>query len=359
MTVHPILSKRNRLLVYWLIWLIIGLGQSLLIISSSGISVTAAFSDGLISAFIFGITAIALWFPVNQFKQGIKNTGMTILNHLLLALIALGVWIFLTRFLVLAFLDDEASYRAFWENSIYYRAGAGAFIYMVVILTYYLLISMDNIARKNMREAKLENMLKETELMMLRSQINPHFLFNSLNSISSLTISDAPMAREMLIKLSDFMRYALSSKDDRSVSLRTELENMKLYLDIEKVRFGERLVFIEDVGDECRDVQVPNMILQPLYENAIKHGVYESTDRVRIKLAARRSSGSVSISISNDYDPENIAPGGTCTGLNNVRRRLELYYDKRGWLDITKEEGIFTAEITIPEQTGRENEGRR
>ncbi|MDT8400595.1 MAG: histidine kinase [Bacteroidales bacterium] len=356
MMIHPILSKRNRLLVYWLIWLLIGLGQSLLISYSSGISVPAAFSDGFISAIIFGITAIALWFPVNQFRQGINNIRMTLINHLLMAVIALGIWIFLTRFLVLAFLDEKEFYKSFWENSIYYRLGAGAFIYVVVILTYYLLISMDNIARKDMREAKLENMLKETELMMLRSQINPHFLFNSLNSISSLTISDAPRAREMVIKLSDFMRYALSRKDDRTVSLRTELENLRLYLDIEKIRFGERLEFREDVEDECLDFKVPNMLLQPIYENAIKHGVYESSETVNIKLTARRLNGAVNISISNDYDPESISPGGTGTGLKNVNRRLELYYGNRAWLRTTKEAGLFTAEIYIPEKTDMENE---
>jgi LytS/YehU family sensor histidine kinase len=202
-----------------------------------------------------------------------------------------------------------------------------------------------------MRQAKLENMLKETELMMLRSQINPHFLFNSLNSISSLTISDPAKAREMVIKLSEFMRYVLSRKEDRTVSLRTELENLKLYLDIEKTRFGERLEFEEDLSEESLDVKVPNMILQPLYENAIKHGVYESTGTVNVKLSTRKLDAGISISISNDYDPETIAPGGTGTGLNNVSRRLELYYGTRAWLKTQKEERVFTAEIYIPEKS--------
>ena len=348
--IHPILSKRNRLLVYWLIWLIIGLAQSLLITFSSDISVSASFSDGFFSAVIFAVIAVALWFPVNQFNTSRNSLLMAIFNHLIMAIIALGIWVFLTKFLVLAFFQDNDPYKSFWENSIYYRLGAGAFMYAVVILTYYLMISIDNIAEKNIREAKLENMLKETELMMLRSQINPHFLFNSLNSISSLTISDAERAREMVIKLSDFMRYALSRKDDRTVILQTELENLRLYLDIEKIRFGERLVLEENVQDECLVVRVPNMILQPLYENAIKHGVYESADVVNINLSAKRVNGAINISISNDFDPESIPPGGTGTGLNNVRRRLELYYGNRAWLKTIKEDSVFTAELYIPEQ---------
>ena len=349
--IHPILSRRNRLITYWLIWIIIGLGQSLLISYSSGISSTAAFSDGLFSAVIFGLAAIALWYPVNNFKAGINDFTMLLVNHLLMVVITLGIWIFLTRFAVLALIQEKEIYKSFWEDSIYYRLGAGAFIYVVVILAYYLLLSMDNIARKEMRQAKLENILKETELMMLRSQINPHFLFNSLNSISSLTISDPAKAREMVIKLSDFMRYALSRKEDRTVSLATELENLKLYLDIEKTRFGERLEFEEDLSDDSLDVKVPNMILQPLYENAIKHGVYESTGTVNVKLSTRKLDAAISISISNDYDPETIAPGGTGTGLSNVRRRLELYYGNRAWLKTQKEDRVFIAEIYIPEKS--------
>ncbi|MBN1387133.1 MAG: histidine kinase [Bacteroidales bacterium] len=348
--VHPILSKRRRLLVYWLIWLLIGLGQSLLITFSSDISVAASFTDGFLSALIFAVIAVALWFPVKQFNTSRNSILMEILNHLAMAFIVLGIWVFLTKFLVLMFLQDKPSYQSFWANSIFYRLGAGAFIYAVVMLTYNLMISIENIARKNFREAKLENMLKETELMMLRSQINPHFLFNSLNSISSLTISDAERAREMIIKLSDFMRYALSRKEDRTVDLRTELENLRLYLDIEKIRFGERLVLEEDVQEECLRVRVPNMILQPLYENAIKHGVYESAEAVSIKLIAKRVNGAISIIISNDFDPECIPAGGTGTGLNNVRRRLELYYGNRAWLKTKKEESVFTAELYIPEQ---------
>ncbi|MDZ7739239.1 MAG: histidine kinase [Bacteroidales bacterium] len=349
--IHPIISKRNRFIVYWLIWLIIGLGQSLLVYFSSGTGTTASFADGFFSAVIFALLSMALWFPVNYFNAGDSSLRMSFFNHLGIALIVLALWIFITKYLVISVLRDETEYLVFWKNSIYYRIGAGAFMYAVIILTYYLMISMDNIAKKNIREAKLENTLKETELMMLRSQINPHFLFNSLNSISSLTVSDAGRAREMVIKLSEFMRYALSQKEDRTVSLETELGHLRLYLDIEKVRFGERLIIEENVSPGCLKFPIPNMILQPLYENAIKHGVYESTDTVRIKLSTEALSSGILIRISNDYDPASIPAGGTGTGLKNIRRRLELYYGKRSWLLTEKDNSIFTAELFIPGKT--------
>ena len=141
------------------------------------------------------------------------------------------------------------------------------FIYGLVILTYYLFESLTNLSEKKAKEARLESLIKETELKMLRSQINPHFLFNSLNSVSSLTITDPEKARDMVIKLSEFMRYALSRKDEQPVSFRSELENLRLYLNIEKVRFGDRLSIEENIDENCLEIKMPVMLLQPLYEN--------------------------------------------------------------------------------------------
>ena len=168
-----------------------------------------------------------------------------------------------------------------------YRVGTGVFIYGLIILTYYLFVSLSNLSEKNAKEARLESLVKETELKMLRSQINPHFLFNSLNSISSLTITDPEKARDMVVKLSEFMRYALSRKDEQPVSLQNELENLRLYLDIEKVRFGDKLTTEEIIEPNCLDFKIPVMLLQPLYENAVKHGVYESTESVRIHYTGK------------------------------------------------------------------------
>ena len=184
---------------------------------------------------------------------------------------------------------------------------------------------------------------------MLRSQINPHFLFNSLNSVSSLTITDPEKARDMVIKLSDFMRYALSKKDEQPVSLRSELENLRLYLEIEKVRFGDRLSTEENIDAECLDVKMPVMILQPLYENAIKHGVYESTERVNIRTSVKCRNGFLEIVISNNYDQTVTTPSkGTGTGLMNVSKRLDIFYSKRASMKTTKENGIYTVSLFIP-----------
>ena len=227
-----------------------------------------------------------------------------------------------------------------WEQGSLFTAS--------LFLSYYLFVSLYNLSEKNAKEAKLESLVKETELKMLRSQINPHFLFNSLNSISSLTITNPEKAREMVIKLSEFMRYALSKKDEQPVSLRSELENLRLYLDIEKVRFGDRLSTEENIEEKCLDAKMPVMILQPLYENAIKHGVYESTELINIRTKVSCNNGYLEIVISNNYDPSPSPAKGTGTGLINVSRRLDLFFGNMASIKSVKENGIYTVSLFIP-----------
>jgi len=243
---------------------------------------------------------------------------------------------------------DNLNYQEFWNTTLPYRIGTGVFIFGLVTLTYFLFVSMTNLSEKKAKEARLESLIKETELKMLRSQINPHFLFNSLNSISSLTITDPEKARLMVINLSEFMRYALSRKDEQPVSLRSELENLQLYLDIEKVRFGEKLTTEENIEPRCLEFKIPVLLLQPLYENAVKHGVYESTDCVKIKTHAKIIDGFIEIIISNNYDPAPSQKRGTGTGLLNVTRRLELFYGKKASIKTSKENGIYTVILYLP-----------
>ncbi len=346
--IHPITAIRSRFYIWWLIWLLTGLGQSLLTYYISDLGLWASIADGMVSAILYSLLAITIWFPINQFSTQNTKVAILLVNHVIVAIITILLWLFGTKLICSAITPDKEAYNSFWNISFYYRIAAGVFIYALIILSYYLMISIENINRKNMNEANLERMLRETELMMLRSQINPHFLFNSLNSISSLTVTNPEKAREMVIKLSDFMRYALSRKDEKTVSLGKEMENLRLYLDIEKVRFGDKLILEENINEELMDLEIPNMILQPLYENAIKHGVYESIDKVVIKLESIPTNNGVSIRITNNFDPESLPARGTGTGLLNVQRRLDIYYNKKAYLVTRKEKATFIAEIFIP-----------
>jgi LytS/YehU family sensor histidine kinase len=144
------------------------------------------------------------------------------------------------------------------------------------------------------------------------------------------------------------MRYALSRKDEQPVSLQNELENLRLYLDIEKIRFGDKLTTEEIIENDCLDFKIPVLMLQPLYENAVKHGVYESTESVNIITQAKIIDGFIEITISNNYYPAASLRRGTGTGLLNVTRRLELFYGNKASIKTLKENGIYTVNLYIP-----------
>ena len=345
---HPVLANRVRLIVWWLVWLFLALGQSLLFYYAYGSFINIGILDSILSLIIYSGIALSLWYPLSFFNTGEKKPSTLISNLVISGAISVGLWVVITKGVMVLVLPEQNDYQAYWDATFPYRIGTGIFIYGIIILSYYLFISLTNLSEKNAKEARLESLIKETELKMLRSQINPHFLFNSLNSISSLTVTDPEKARIMVIKLSGFMRYALSSKDEQYVSLQSELENLRLYLDIEKVRFGDKLITEENIEIECLDIKVPVMILQPLYENAVKHGVYESTESVRISTLAKLLNGYLEITISNNYEPGQSSAKGTGTGLLNVSRRLELSYGNKCSLKTTGENGIYTVKLFIP-----------
>jgi two-component system, LytTR family, sensor kinase len=345
---HPVLANRVRLIVWWLVWLFLALGQSVLFYFAYGSFINISLIDSIVSLLIYSGIALSLWYPFRFFNTGKTRPTALISNLVASGAFSVALWVLITKFVMTTVLPEQNNYEAYWDATFPYRVGTGVFIYGLVILTYYLFVSLSNLSEKNAKEAKLESLVKETELKMLRSQINPHFLFNSLNSISSLTITDPEKARDMVVKLSEFMRYALSRKDEQPVSLQNELENLRLYLDIEKVRFGEKLTTEENIETNCLDFKIPVLLLQPLYENAVKHGVYESTESVRIITNAKIIDGYFEITISNNYDPAPSLKRGTGTGLLNVSRRLELFYGNKASIKTTKENGIYTVNMYIP-----------
>ena len=347
---HPVLSNRIRLIIWWLIWVFLMAGQSLLFYYAYGDFISIGVLDSVLSLLIYSGIALSLWYPFSFFNSGNTRVTTTILNLIISGIISVTLWALTTKYSMQMILPEDNSYKDYWEATFPYRIGTGVFIYGLIVLSYYLFISLTNLSEKNAKEARLESLIKETELKMLRSQINPHFLFNSLNSISSLTVTDPEKARVMVVKLSDFMRYALARKDEQPVPLRSELENLRLYLDIEKVRFGDKLSTEEHIYQECYDFKIPVMLLQPLYENAVKHGVYESTETVKIYTQAKIIGGVIKIIIRNNYDSAPSVKRGTGTGLINVSRRLELFYGNKASIKSTKEDGIYTITLYIPKE---------
>jgi len=346
---HPILESRSRVLIWCLAWVILAAGQASVIHFIYGSTMDIAVADGMISMLLYGLLGLSIWFPVMYILRSNNKVLSMVMNVILTGSATIILWLVATRLLVRAVVPEKEDYDLFWHTVLVFRIAEGVLIFFVVTLIYYLYLSATQLAEKASRQAQLEAQVREGELKMLRAQINPHFLFNSLNSMSSLTLTDPMKAREMILKLSDFMRYSLSSRTDQPVTLQSEMESLRLYLEIEKVRFGERLMIEEEIQSECLTALLPGMLLQPLYENAVKHGVYESTDTVVIKTTAKKEAENVVISVTNTIDPESVVTRkGAGIGLVNVRSRLELFFGEKANLEVTRKDDSFNVVVKIP-----------
>jgi LytS/YehU family sensor histidine kinase len=260
----------------------------------------------------------------------------------------LATWMLLSIGLMDTIFNTHSEYNDFLNRSTVWRGIFGGMIYLVLVLIYYLASSSQKLQERAQQEERLKSLVRDAELSMLKSQINPHFLFNSLNSISSLTMSNPEEARDMIIRLSDFLRYSLKHRENEYVPLKEELGRMKDYLAIEKIRFGEKLIYDFHIEEACEKFPVPTMIFQPLFENAIRHSVYESVDPVRISFECQPERSFMKTVISNDYDPGAPSRKGTGVGLQNVRKRIDLAYEGNGSVQWSGEDGKFSVTIYFP-----------
>jgi LytS/YehU family sensor histidine kinase len=240
------------------------------------------------------------------------------------------------------------SYDKFFKDSLLWRSLIGILFYFVMISLYYLIIYYQNFHQKLMRESELKSLIKEAELKTLKFQINPHFIFNSLNSINALIHSSPEKAGKMTVMLGDFLRSTLSKNEEPMIYLSEELRRARLYLNIEKVRFGEKINYVEEVDHSCMDIKVPTMILQPLFENAVKHGVYESIEPVTIKLICNKQNDFVTLILENDFDSNAVTKKGEGIGLENIRARMQKVYNQNNLFVAEKESGVFKAILYIP-----------
>jgi LytS/YehU family sensor histidine kinase len=200
------------------------------------------------------------------------------------------------------------------------------------------------------RKVNMETLAREAELSSLRQQLQPHFLFNSLNSISALIVIKPEEARKMIQQLSDFLRGTIRKDDQQLVTLEEELKHLYLYLEIEKVRFGHRLRTEIDQQENTKKMTLPSLLLQPLVENAIKFGLYDTIGEITIRLAATVADNHLCISIENPFDPETAqSKPGTGFGLNSIQRRLYLLYGRNDLLSTHQHETIFRTELKIPQ----------
>lgn len=202
------------------------------------------------------------------------------------------------------------------------------------------------------RKTEAEQLVKEAELVKLRQQLQPHFLFNSLNSISALAGSKPDEARKMIQQLSDFLRGTLKKDEQKVVSLKEEMQHLNLYLEIEKVRFGHRLTIDIHVEHDLWNAMIPPLLLQPIVENAIKFGLYGTIEDIVVTVSAQTEAGYLFVEVKNPFDPQTqTAARGTGFGLSSIQRRLFLLYGRHDLLSTEKKDSTFITRLKIPQTT--------
>jgi signal transduction histidine kinase len=246
--------------------------------------------------------------------------------------------------------DQPVSFEAAFKPLLVKTWHFNLLIYWVVVSVSYAFDYYRKFQERELHALELEKRLTEAKLQALQMQLNPHFLFNTLHAISSLMHRDVEAADRMIMRLSDLLRRTLESADTQEVPLKQELDFLQSYLDIEQIRFGERLTLRWEIATETLDARVPSLILQPLVENAIHHGIGPHAKAGRIEITAGRDNGRLQLEVR---DNGSGLPAGTQpeegVGLSNTRARLQqLYGDAHRFELHNATEGGLVVCMTIP-----------
>ncbi len=345
---NPLFQNRKAIYYYAGVWFILFILRFIILSVLLKFETGASLADSLLFCLMFSVIGISLWYP-SRYISFEGNSNIKIIgSHFAAATIIVFLWEHIYN-TVITFLSRDQEHLLFVKDSFFWNLFIGYLLYTVIVSLYYINIYYNNYKEKVEREAELKTLVKEAELKNLKFQINPHFIFNSLNSIKSLTSLDPEKAGLMTLKLADFLRYTLSNNIKQQNKLTEELYNVKLYLDIEKIRFEDKFEYVEEIEELCHNLLVPNMILQPLYENAIKHAVYETLDKVIIKLTCKKEGEYVKITLQNNFDSAAPAKRGEGVGLANIKERLHLIYNRNNLFEAKRKEGHFTVSILIPQ----------
>jgi two-component system, LytTR family, sensor kinase len=245
-------------------------------------------------------------------------------------------------------LITDPIYLTFLNKSMPVRFAVGFTMLISVGVALIFYSRWRELAENQTRETETQLIARDAELHKLQLQLQPHFLFNSLNSINALILIKPDQARQMVQQLSDFLRLTITRADQPWITLAQELEYLETYLSIEKVRFGHRLEIQVQVSDEIKPSIIPTLVLQPLLENAIKFGLYGTTGKITIQLFARQQGTDLQIQITNPYDADMQPATGSGFGLSGLQRRLYLLYARNDLLATSRTDSSFTVNLTIP-----------
>ena len=346
---HPILAYRGRLGPYLAAWVPLGgLLAGLLRIAGTPWAEAAAIAFPM--ALVYAFICLAAWYPCRSASPHSTPFLRIIATQAVAAVVSAMLWLFLvdTWVVLLEQIPAFGGASERFPRLVPVVLAVAIVLYALAAALHYLLMAFEETQRAERSALELELLAREAELRSLRAQIDPHFLFNALNSISSLIGSDAAAARAMCVMLAEFLRESLRVGSATTISLGDEMALTEKYLAVERVRFGPRLHFERELSPEAGSCGVPPLVLQPLVENAVRHGVAGLVDGGVIRIAARRVGGQLSLTVENPVAAESPKSSGNGLGLANVRGRLVASYGEDATVTTRREDGAFRVELTWP-----------
>lgn len=340
-------------IVFWCGWTFFALVLGTLLASSGGMPDSDAF---VLAIMLSGVAQVSAWsaaFSCRTAPLAKTPVWRILLIHVTAATVLTFFWVHVGGLIaremeaVPGWMGTYAEYQRKTE-ALY---AAGQFYYLLSVAAQYALIAQKASQEAQERAAEFIVRARDAELTALKAQINPHFLYNSLNSISALTSIDPARARDMCVSLADFLRLTLAMGEKAVIPLREEVSLLEKYCAIEKVRFCERLTVMEEIQDEAQNCLLPPFLLQPLFENAVVHGIAQMPDGGWIRLRAARNGERVSLTVENSWDPEAGVSRTNGVGLKNVQRRLEARYGKEAQMTARAQDQVFRVNLSFPVET--------
>jgi two-component system sensor histidine kinase AlgZ len=347
---HPILARPARLAAYVAIWVPLGGLLAALLALQGALGWTDALLVAIPTSIAYGFLCLSAWYvtagsPVE--RVGLARVAATAVVS---AFLSSAVWLLLARgwMGLIVSIGHRTDVPGSFRTGAPTLFGFGFLLYLLAMAVSYLAAAFALSRDAERRGLELQVLAREAELRALRAQIDPHFLFNSLQSISALTTADPAGARRMCLLLADFLRDTLALGARARIPLASELALARRFLEVEQVRFGDRLQVAIDLPPDAEGVDIPPLLLQPLVENAVTHGIAHLLEQGTVRLRVERRAASVVLTVENPCDADRPAGRGTGLGLRNVRQRLQSVYGEDAVLQAAERDGRFVARLEIP-----------
>ena len=338
---HPIFSSRSGILAYLAAWIPLGAMLGFMVGTAGHLKWNESAALAIPTTFVLGLVCLSPWYLCKSLPLNRTPRWKLVTHHAVAAMCASGIVLAIVPMFVAALDRIHPGLENRFQPGRPVLAGLCFLFYLLSIALHYVVQAVET-----SRQAEI--LSREAELKALKAQVNPHFLFNSLNSISALTSVDPAKAREMCIRLSDFLRNSLRLGERTSIPFGEELVLTGNYLDVEQVRFGQRLHVNQNFEPACSGCQVPPLLVQPLVENAIKHGIATLAEGGEISMSARIDKDLLRFVVENPFDPDAPAQRKSGFGLVNVRNRLIARYGNAARLDIQIEDSHYRVMLSLP-----------